>query len=276
MKIGFLITVRLKSTRLPKKVLLPLNGFTVIDRVIQRAKMVVEPKKVVLCTSTLHQDLPLVDTAVRNNIYYFNGHPDDVLKRLLDASDLFGFDFFIGITADNPLFSIQHANFIKNMFSKDTSLDYVYTTGMPIGINIYGINVKALRTICTVKKQIDTEIWGPLIKRPEIFNVKELKVEQEYRKNDYRLTLDEQDDYKVINAVYNNFVSDKVIDVLEAYDFLNNNPKIARVNNHVIQKELDKSTLSKIESFFKKNRHQILKIRLGIYKNQFNNGSNNF
>lgn len=266
MNIGFLITVRLKSTRLPKKVMLPLNGYTVIERVIQRAKKVVDHEKVVLCTSTEHQDFPLVETAVRNNIYYFNGHPDDVLQRLMDASDLFGFDFFIGITADNPLFSIYHANVIKEMFEQDPALDYVYTTGMPIGINIYGINVMSLRTICEVKKQIDTEIWGPLMNRPEIFNVKELEVEQKYKRNEYRLTLDEKDDYQVLNDVYNNFEKDYIIDILEAYNFLDKNLNIALINQKVIQKGLDKSIINTIESFYNKNRIKILNVKLSIYQ----------
>ena len=46
MNIGFLITARLKSSRLKEKLLLPLNGYTIIERVIQRAKQVVKPKKV--------------------------------------------------------------------------------------------------------------------------------------------------------------------------------------------------------------------------------------
>ena len=40
MKIGFLITARLKSTRLKLKILKPLNGYSVIERVIQRSKEV--------------------------------------------------------------------------------------------------------------------------------------------------------------------------------------------------------------------------------------------
>ena len=40
MKIGFFITARLKSSRLKRKVLLDLNGKTLIDRVIERAKKV--------------------------------------------------------------------------------------------------------------------------------------------------------------------------------------------------------------------------------------------
>ena len=89
MKIGFLITARLKSKRLKFKILKPLNGFSVIDRVIQRAKRIKNCSDIVLCTSRLNQDLPLIRSAINNGIYYYNGSADDVLKRLLDATELF-------------------------------------------------------------------------------------------------------------------------------------------------------------------------------------------
>ena len=265
MNIGFLITARLKSTRLKKKILLPLNGYTVIERIIQRAKQVVEAEKVVLCTSTIHQDLPLAEISCKNKIYYFNGHPDDVLKRLMDAASFFGFDYFIGITADNPLFSIHHANVIKEMLTDDPSQDYIYTTGMPIGVNIYGINVKALKTVCAVKKHIDTEIWGPLINRPEIFNVLELNVEKEYVRKNYRLTLDEEDDYKVLTSIYDYFKSDEVIDILKVYEYMDNNSKVYKINSKVIQKDLDKSIIEKIDNFFRHNIFHILEIKANVY-----------
>ena len=56
-----------------------------------------------------------------------------------------------------------------------------------------------------VKKQIDTEIWSSLINRPEIFNVRELPSEQEYIRENYRLTLDAEDDYKVFTSIYDIF-----------------------------------------------------------------------
>jgi len=40
MKIGFFITARLKSSRLKNKILLDLNGKTVLDRIIERCKVV--------------------------------------------------------------------------------------------------------------------------------------------------------------------------------------------------------------------------------------------
>lgn len=265
MNIGFLITVRLKSTRLPRKVLLPLNGFTVVERVIQRAKQVVKADKVVLCTSMLNQDLPLVETAKERNIFYFCGHSDDVLQRLLDGAQLFGLDYFISITADNPLFSIHHANIIKAIFNKDSSLDFVYTTGMPIGINVYGINVKALRTVCTIKEQIDTEIWGYLINRPEIFKIKKIKAELKYIRPHYRLTLDEIEDYRLIKSIYNNFEKDFIVNILDAYNFLDRNPDIATMNKDVIQRDLDDSVKKEIDEFYRFNKAEILKIKNELY-----------
>ncbi|MFC1869494.1 cytidylyltransferase domain-containing protein [Thermodesulfobacteriota bacterium] len=265
MKIGFLITARLKSSRLNLKLLLQLNGCTVIERIIQRAKAVIECDDIVLCTSNSNQDLPLVRIAKENDIYYFNGHPDDVLQRLLDASLLFNLDYFIGITADNPLYSIYHANLLVDTVQQNPSLDFVYTDGMPIGVNIYAMNVKALKTVCAIKEQVDTEIWGYLIKRPEIFNVREIKAAQEFIRNTYRLTLDEFDDYRLFKALYNKFPKDAVIDVLDAYDVLDSNSDIARINTHVVQCDLGEDVKRAINNYYKKNRKHILKMKEEIY-----------
>jgi spore coat polysaccharide biosynthesis protein SpsF len=73
MKIGFLITARLKSTRLPEKLLKSLDDKLIIENVIDRIKEVSSISTIVLCTSINKQDKKLVDVAIENNIYYFNG-----------------------------------------------------------------------------------------------------------------------------------------------------------------------------------------------------------
>lgn len=265
MKIGFLITARLKSSRLKLKLLLPLNGKSVIEHIVERAKAVIDCSDIVLCTSKSNQDLPLVKTAVKNDIFYFNGDSEDVLQRLQDASALFGFDYFIGITADNPLFSIHHANLLIDAIKQDPSLDFVYTSGMPIGVNIYAMKVKALKTVCSIKEQVDTEIWGYLINRPEIFNVLEMKASKEYIKNGYRMTLDEYDDYSFFKALYNKFPVGSVIDLLDAYDVLESNPKIIGLNKHVKQLDLSDDIKQRIDLYYKDNKDKILNIKETIY-----------
>jgi len=265
MNIGFLITARLKSTRLKLKVIKFLNGYTVIDRVIQRAKQVKGCSDIVLCTSHFNQDLPLVRSAIENDIYYYNGNPEDVLQRLLDAAELFNMDYVIGITADNPMFSIHHANIIADMFRVDNSHDFIYTTGMPIGVNIYGMSTRALKTVCSIKEEIDTEIWGYLINRPEIFNVKEIKVDDKYQGGDYRMTLDEPDDYEFFTQLYNMFSKDDVIDVLDVYLCLEENPDMADINSSVVQKDLDEDIKKRISRFYENNKDRILDLKRKIY-----------
>ena len=161
-------------------------------------------------------------------------------------------DYFVGITADNPLFSIYHANMITNIILSDKEIDFIYTTGMPIGANIYAIKTKALKTVCNIKEEVDTEIWGYLINRPEIFNVREIKVDDQYKSENYRMTLDEIDDYRFFSELYNKFPKDEVLDLLEVYRCLEKNPEIANINKHVIQRDLDEIVKKEFQNFIQK------------------------
>lgn len=265
MKIGFLITARLKSSRLKMKILLPLNKRRVIDRVIDRSKMVCDGADVVLCTSTVSQDDALIEVAIEQKINSYRGDPEDVLSRLNSACEKHGFDYVVGMTADNPFFSIDHANRIKELFISDPNLDFVFTSGMPIGANVYGMNAKALRTICAVKKEIDTEIWGKLINRPDIFNVLEIKAEPEYRFDNLRMTLDEELDYKFFENLYQEYDSNDTPDLLGALNLLRSRPDIANINSSVEQKDLSPQKKSEIDNFFIENRSHILEIKNKIY-----------
>ena len=100
---------------------------------------------------------------------------------------------------------------------------------------------KALKVVCKVKQEIDTEIWGDLINQPKIFNVKRLKLKKNFKKNKKRITLDEIEDYKLFSEIYSHFPKDCVVDILDVYKFLKQNPKLSVLNNNVIQKDLDKN-----------------------------------
>ncbi len=81
MKTGFLITARLKSTRLTQKVIPGLNNRPVICEMIDHLKISSVLDRVVLCTSTNPQDKPLVDIA-RENINCFRGSEENAIQFL--------------------------------------------------------------------------------------------------------------------------------------------------------------------------------------------------
>lgn len=267
MKIGFLITARLKSKRLRFKILKTLNGTTVIETIIQRAKKIIIPKNIVICTSKIKQDLPLIKIAKKNKVNIFRGNSQDVLKRLLKAAELYQLDYFLGITADNPLFSIEHAKLIKKKLLLNNNVDFICTSGLPIGANIYAINIKTLKTVCKIKKETNTEIWGYLINRPEIFKIKKIKVDRKYQNKKYRMTLDVIEDYRFFSEIYNRFKKNKVLDLLEVYNFLKKNPEIANINKDIIQRDLDKKIKTRINKFYKDNKKKIMNIKKKIYFN---------
>jgi len=258
MRIGFLITARLKSKRLPLKLLKDLNGFSIIDRVIQRAKLVKECDDIILCTSENNQDLPLIRTAQDNKIFYFNGDEDDVLSRLLKAANLFNLDFAVCMTADNPLFSINYANRISDIVRQSKNLDYIYTDDLPIGLNVYGVSINALDTICSFKEELDTEIWGPLINRPDIFSVMKLDVDSSDIPHIKRLTVDERLDYEMIKIIFESFPKNHLITEPDIINLLNDRPEIKLINKTIKQRSLDSKTIERIDKFFKKNKLNIL------------------
>jgi spore coat polysaccharide biosynthesis protein SpsF len=264
MKIGFLITARLKSSRLPLKVMKDLNGKTVIERVIERVKAIKDISEIVLCTSANPQDRPLVDVASKEGIYYFNGDEDDVLKRLLDAAKFFGLDYFLGITADNPLITIRYSDLIVDEIAKGRH-DFIKLEGLPFGAATYGMSVKALETVCRVKTIVDTEIWGCLVDRPEIFDVRVIKVEGELNRPELRFTLDYDKDYELINNIYSNVPCGMVLDLQDVIDYLDNNPGLARINQNCVQLALDEGTREEIDRNYEENLAEIREIRDEIY-----------
>ncbi|UCB56990.1 MAG: 3-deoxy-manno-octulosonate cytidylyltransferase [Candidatus Omnitrophota bacterium] len=249
MKIGFLITARLKSTRLPFKILKDLNGKTVVERVIDRAKQIRDISKIVLCTSFNPQDKPLIDLAKKNSVEIFAGEENDVLKRFLGATNVFGLKYFLSITADNPLFSIKYSNLMVERLKKYKH-DFIKIEGLPLGTRPYGLKTKALERVCNVKDIKDTEIWGYFFDRPEIFNVGCIKVKGRLKRPDLRLTLDYGEDYELINNVYSNITFRNTLELDKAIAYLDANSEIAKLNQGCIQRDLDRGIKDHIDSIF--------------------------
>ena len=76
LKVGYLVTGRLKSTRLPEKLLLEIKGKTVISHMIDRLKLAKNVDEIIICTSTSKQDRPLGELEKNNNVKCFFGDPD--------------------------------------------------------------------------------------------------------------------------------------------------------------------------------------------------------
>lgn len=242
MKTGFLITARLKSTRLPNKLILKLNGRQVIRHMIDHLKLSGILDCIIICTSTNPQDKLLKRIAKEEGIEYFLGDEEDVILRLYNSSKKFDLDYAVNITADSPLVSIEYIEKIVEKY-KETKADLIRCLDLPHGLYSYGLKIAAMRKVCEIKKGKETEVWGRYFTDTELFNVVDLKIPKEHQRN-YRLTLDYSDDFKFFKALYNHFGDNTYkISVSDIIKYLDENPHIVEINKYcekMYQKRFDK------------------------------------
>ncbi len=264
MKIGFLITARLKSSRLPYKLLLGLNGKTMVERVIDRAKQVIPSENVILCTSTFYQDNPLEVIAKKAGIQCFRGSEGDVLTRLKDAAETHSLDYVINITGENPLFSIDMAHQLKTELIENQA-DFAYIEGLPIGCAVYGLKTRALKVVCQIKEEIDTEIWGHLINQPDVFNVLRVETPEHLKLENIRITSDYPEDFELISQLFHRFDKIEIPSYADVRKLLLQETALLDINSMRQQASLNSEIVKKISDFYKNNLEQIRSLKDKVY-----------
>jgi len=238
MKTAAFITVRMKSTRLPKKALLKIKGRTTIEHLIDRVKSAKLLDMVVLCTSTHPDDKVLADIAEENGIKAFRGSPEDKLDRYLQAAKKYGIEFILNVDGDDILCDPKLIDRTIEHFKK-TGADCIVWKGVPLGGAPTGIKVKALEKVCQIKDEKDTEVWGGYFLDSGLFNVEYLKPDGP-KHPEFRLTLDYPEDFEFFTAVFEKlYVPGKIIPLDEVVSLLEKNPHIVKINKRAQEKYLE-------------------------------------
>lgn len=98
------VQARMGSRRFPGKMLRELAGKPLLFHVLERARRIRSADAVVLATSTLARDDPLVALAGSMRVAAVRGPEEDVLARFLLAVEATGAEVVIRICGDAPLF----------------------------------------------------------------------------------------------------------------------------------------------------------------------------
>jgi len=236
MRIGFIITARMKSTRLPKKAVLKINNKEIITILIERLKKCKKIDEIIIATSTNSQDDILCKIAKREKVKCFRGSEDDVLQRLYNASKEFSLEYILNITADCPLASYDICEDIIDHYKK-TDADLITTYKLPHGFFIYGIKPEALEKINEIKDDKKTEVWLRYFTDTGMFKVSDLEIPKELIRKEYRLSIDYIDDYKFFQKLFEKMGPDTHFkSTKEIINFLDKNPDIVSINSHCEEK----------------------------------------
>lgn len=152
-KYGLIIQARVGSKRLKNKVLRVIFGKTVLQHVLDRSLNAVKnKKKIILATTNLPEDKILFNFAKKNDILCYRGSSSDVAERMMFASELKKFDYFVRICADSPF--IDPKIIKKGLSLIDKKFDII-TNVFPKKI-LKGQSVEIVKT-SSLKKIIEEE-----------------------------------------------------------------------------------------------------------------------
>lgn len=227
------ITARLNSSRLPQKHLLKINNKYCIEYVIDRAKLVSNADKVILCTTKLDEDDELVKIAFNNNILVYRGSVKDKIDRWCGAAKYFDIDFFVTADGDDLFCEPDLMNMAFEQYNEHKA-DLINWENSEIicGSFTYGIKVSALNEINKNKLTDDTEMMW-IFFETEKFKIEPLKnIPQIFKRPEIRATLDYQEDYKFFKTVIEKTIELKyninsLKDIIKVIDL---NPNFIKIN----------------------------------------------
>lgn len=203
-KVGFIIQARMKSTRLPGKILLPLpfrDGKPLIQWIIDKLKTSSFSHRIIVATSKLKYNDILVDYCKLNSIEYFRGSENNVLSRFISIAEAGDFNVVVRLTADNPIVDIVYLDKLIDFHYKLQN-DYTHTEKMPIGMNLEVLSPSAIVSLKneTLSEYDKEHVTSFIIKNS---NYKKSVFEIDLPQNIFnrRVTIDYPSDYLVVSAL---------------------------------------------------------------------------
>jgi len=238
MKVVAIIQARMGSTRLPNKVMKPINGIPMLELVISRLARSKEVDQIIVATSLDERNLPLVTHVQSLGYACEQGSESDVLDRYVQAAGAHQADVVVRITGDCPLVDPELVDEVIRKF-KTTNVDYFNNTSPPTypdGLDIEVCTFKALkRASQETSDPFDREHVTPYLRRPGKFKTKSMQHAEDL--SALRWTVDEPSDFEVIEKVFEYFHPKTDFTWRDALALQKQHPEIFNANQHLVRNE---------------------------------------
>lgn len=241
MKIVCFIEARCTSTRLPGKVLMPILGKPLLELMIERLRRARTLDGLVIATTDRPTDDPIEALGRRLGVGVFRGSEDDVLGRVLGAAQAHGADVIVETTGDCPLhdpaivdkvvadFRLGGADFVCNI------LDYTTPRGTDVRVFTTAALAEINRTSADPAdhEHVSLHFW----EHPEKYRLRNVRTEFPPEVAQLRLTVDTQDDFELVRAIYEAlYPRQPEFTLADVLAFLDQHRQLAASNRHIQQK----------------------------------------
>ena len=239
-KIHIIIQARLESKRLPKKVLKIINKKTILKTLFDRLKCSKLVDKIILAIPKNSNNHELKKYILKNkfkNLY--EGSPNDVLSRYYGAAKKFSSDIIIRITADCPLID---SKLLDQMILKfiESNVNYLSNTLIPTYPDGYDVEIFDFETLKKTFKDAKQEserehVTLYIKKNKDKFKIKNFSHSSNL--SNLRLTLDEEDDFKLISNVTNLMKDKYFFDLKDVEKLYKKKPELFKLNSQITRDE---------------------------------------
>ena len=234
-KISYIIQARMKSERLPGKVLMPVplaQGRPILERIVDNLNNI--DGDIIVATSVNPENDQIESFCKKKKIFCFRGDEKNVLSRFLDIQKNSNYDVIVRLTADNPFIDLNYINKAIN-YLVSNQLDYVHTKGLPLGMNIEVIKGSALlESEKYIQSESDKEHVTLPLKREICFKTSSYHTDVDYER--YRLTVDTGQDFLLASALLQ-IGDDENISGMELVKYIEANfPWLLKANANIFQK----------------------------------------
>jgi spore coat polysaccharide biosynthesis protein SpsF len=229
---------RMGSSRLPGKVLREILGRPLLQYHMERLQRVSSIDQLVVATSTEAGDDAIEAFSAAAGVACFRGSEQDVLDRFYQCAKAYEADIILRVTSDCPLIDPAIIDLAIEAF-RSGDYDYLSTdpTRYPRGMDSEICMRTALEAAwCEATDPAEREHVMPyLYRNPKRFRIGSF-AEADAAGAEYRLCVDEEDDFRLVSAVLEALYPDNPeFGWRDVVAFLADRPELAAINAEVRQ-----------------------------------------
>jgi spore coat polysaccharide biosynthesis protein SpsF len=231
-RIVAIIQARCGSSRMPGKVLRPLQGVPLLAWSVRRLCLADCLDFVGVATSDQREDDAVSELCNELACPCFRGSENDVMERFLQAGEHWQADFMVRVTGDCPLISPITVNGVVDLLIGQ-NLDYagcVHVRSFPRGMDVEAMKLVALQRVASLEnfERHREHVTPYFYEHPEIFRIAAYRAEGAYRRPDVRLCLDTPEDFDVLDYILGELdtTEPEEVDLLDVIAFVDGHPEI--------------------------------------------------
>lgn len=199
------IEARMAASRLPGKVMLPLAGAPMLQRLVERIRRSALVDDVVVASTVAAPDTVIADLCGRIGCRVHRGPVEDITRRLLDAAA--GADIIVQITGDCPLIDPAHVDATVKLLHErkaDYASNSLHGSTFPLGFDVRCFTMEALQRSAALSDDPTDRVHGSyfIYRHPEMFRLVGWDAPPGLHWPDLRLTVDEPADYELVRRVF--------------------------------------------------------------------------